>query len=418
MSIQYRYFIKLECKLASPLLISSGLDETTDADLIRNGQDELFIPGSSIAGAIREYLKDKSKKMMGFSDVSGRGKMSSLLIEDAFFKDIPQTSIRDSIKLDDNKIVSEGSKFDFEIIDTGAMFNIFMEYVQRDGDSPIDDLAIVLKGFDSGEIRLGGKKSRGYGRISIENAYKVEFNDKQISDYLEFLMNPVYKDAQKWDYKQMSQRYDYMHISVPLKQCGGISIRRYSATPNEADFEHVTSNQLPVIPGTSWNGAVRARLKYILQEIGYGNFSQKCLDEWFGYVKGNEALKSLIIFGESIIKDATKITISRNSIDRFDASTKDGALYTETSYFNGTTELEMMIEKNNDRHYKALVGMIELIMDDIQDGYLAIGGQTSIGRGIFEADHSKSVDYSGDDLSNAQKELVNYLEELSYEDAR
>ncbi|MBQ8167389.1 MAG: hypothetical protein IJZ96_10195, partial [Lachnospiraceae bacterium] len=36
--------------------------------------------------------------------------------------------------------------------------------------------------------------------------------------------------------------------------------------------------------------------------------------------------------------------------------------------------------------YEPIVGMLVVAAMDIQNGYLAVGGQTAVGRGIFEAD--------------------------------
>ena len=116
-------------------------------------------------------------------------------------------------------------------------------------------------------------------------------------------------------------------------------------------------------------------------------------------MKKEKAHKSIVTVGESKITDTkdgkyVNMPIIRNRINRFDASTVNGALYSEIACFNGYTELELYIEKKED--WMALTALLCLIVKDIQNGYLAIGGQTAVGRGIFVGDgdvkYSEPVD--------------------------
>ncbi len=83
--------------------------------------------------------------------------------------------------------------------------------------------------------------------------------------------------------------------------------------------------------------------------------------------------------------------MTRNQINRFDASTKDGALYTERSNFEGNTSLEIMVRKEQSLDYEALIGVLQIVIKDIQNGYLAIGGETSVGRGIFSGSEDSTI---------------------------
>ena len=55
-----QYAVKI--KLVSPLCIASGYSEITDKDVQRNAEGEVFIPGSSLAGAMRQYLEEHMKE--------------------------------------------------------------------------------------------------------------------------------------------------------------------------------------------------------------------------------------------------------------------------------------------------------------------------------------------------------------------
>lgn len=95
----------------------------------------------------------------------------------------------------------------------------------------------------------------------------------------------------------------------------------------------------------------------------------------------------MVVIKESQLTDAACLLSTRNRVNRFDASTVDGALYTENAYFGGKTVLHILIQKTeNEREYYPLIGLLSLVIREIEDGYLAVGGQTAVGRGIFEAD--------------------------------
>ena len=81
-----KLYYAFEVELNSPLNVSSGDSYSTDCDVIRNASGELFVPGTSIAGAIREALnlKENEDGIMGYT-CKTQGKMSSIFISDMYF---------------------------------------------------------------------------------------------------------------------------------------------------------------------------------------------------------------------------------------------------------------------------------------------------------------------------------------------
>ena len=159
---------------------------------------------------------------------------------------------------------------------------------------------------------------------------------------------------------------------------------------------HENGTDIPVIPGTSIAGAIRHRVVEILTELGIS-----CIDyiinSIFGYVDGTEAHISNVIFDECRIIGAKKLILSRNAISRFESATKDGALYREMAYYGGNCIMTIYVNKEiyvksssevNINISDYVIGFILIALKDLQNGYLSIGGQTSIGRGIFEEDGS------------------------------
>lgn len=398
-----RIYYAAEILLASPLAISNGENETTDMDVLRNRKGEPFIPGTSIAGAFRNFLLKKKDEdgSFGFSkDEDGR--MSSICISDFYFEGIPVITIRDRVQLSDGRQVQ--NKFDMEVIETGAKGVLYFNYVIRE-NSPVFDAdqeaAQVFCGMERGEIRFGGNKNKGFGRLTLKKIYRSVFTRENLEEWISFAKEfrevSAYqseKDYKEWMQDCQTPEEKYYRIKIPLKLTGGISIRKYSAEPKKADFEHITCNGKSVIPGTSWSGAIRADVKNILLQLGCS--TSRCADllkRWFGYVNVRkksdctekqepDAQQSCVVIGESIIRDTVRVPMTRNKISRFDASTITSALYSEITSCGGATELEIMVKKD-DLYYRALLAVLELVVQDICKGYVAVGGQTAVGRGIF-----------------------------------
>ena len=402
-------------RFTSPLNISSGEDEWTDADILRDCDGNPFVPGSSLAGAMRAYLeKEKNMPcMMGYSDRNDTGKMSSLFISDMVFDKNIVSGVRDGVALDENKITKTGSKYDMEILEGRAEGCFYMELAVRERDMEREDqweqeLASVFQGIQKGEIRLGKKKTRGFGRFELLSLSVKTYQKENYLDYADAYEESTWADAadekEAWLHK-VSEELKMFHIIVPLRLKGGISIRQYAARKNEPDFVHLTDHQMPVIPGSSFAGAIRHRTENILRELMSDKEENRIsvdriINRVFGYVKNPEigemqdeiqACASDIIISESEIRDARFLTMVRTGISRFEAAVRDGALYKERTCVDGRTELEITVRKDQ-RDDEWIMGILLLALKDLQNGFLAVGGQTAIGRGVFSPDGPILID--------------------------
>lgn len=385
------YYVRME--LLSPISIGNGDELLTDHDCLRNSKGVPFIPGTSLAGVFSHYLSDEMLALFT-PKIGDEYKQSPYYISDANIvlddkKRNVSTSIRDGVKLKPDKIAEDGAKFDFEIVESSTKFDFRIEVIVRDHDN-IDKMKkvvdVILHGLNSGEILLGYKSKRGYGKVKIEDVKIKEFTKNSLAEMLLF-------DKYQMDkYDQYSipdidneNKYDYMQVH--LRQVGGISIRKYSATAGEVDFEHVTSNGKPVIPGTSWNGLIRRQIAEYLDDDIISNCCVK-INDWFGEAKKRDTTgrASNIIIEESIIQDAKRIQITRNKISRFSAGVSNRALFSEVSYFNGDTVLGIKVKKSieEDPDNSRIIGLLSLVIKDIDNGFIALGGQTAIGRGLFK----------------------------------
>ncbi|SES98041.1 RAMP superfamily CRISPR-associated protein [[Clostridium] polysaccharolyticum] len=391
-----RIAIGVKIQTSSPLCVSSGWDEITDNDLQRDFYGKVFVPGTSLAGAMRAYL-EKPESLFGFAKEM-EGKMSSVSFSDLTFAENEhlKMSERDGVALV-QKVAKSGAKYDIEIIEPGAYgaFQMLLSIREQDEEEQwLDAIKKIFFGINEGEIRFGSKKNRGFGKIKIESIYYKQFTSDNVDEWVAYNSekNLYFKENKQEKSEWMkSDESHFVKLKVSLNLIGGISIRKY-AISGDADFEHIRSKKVPVIPGTSWMGAIRQRVTHIAtQLIGDESKAMQIIHQWFGYVaesqdgKNPDARQSSIIIRESVIKGGTELKITRNRINRFDNSTIDGALYTELGHFTGDTKLIILVRKENDYgDYRTIIGLLLLAIKDLENGYLALGGQTSVGRGIFK----------------------------------
>lgn len=399
-----RYF-SFDIVLVSSLSLGSGLNENTDSDVLLDSRDKPYIPANSIAGVLASRLgKEDKERLCGKISDNGENKQSHVIFYDALYagESEPVISVRNSVHLID-KVGEDGAKFDFEIVESGVRFRT---YIELDDSVSADDEKLFLSqlaALNSGILRFGHKTTRGYGQVRLENVRRLAFDD--ISKWLRFDMydDDCWTGAETFEPPETGSDTDIIELELELKSA--LSIRSYTTEvaadgePTAPDFKYLSlRNGKPVIPGTTWAGVFRDGVARLL---GVNKMTDAKMQELFGYVEQGTKItqKSKITFSESVFEDGTyeKKLITRNSIDRFSAATNDGALYTELTIYSGKTRLIVTLPKGTDIDLKtALLAAFA----DLDNGFIAVGGLTSVGRGLFEI---KTLRLNGEDMTDKFK---------------
>lgn len=387
-------------------MLGSGENDITDKDLIRDSSGYPYIPASSISGVLRDEALRQSiphvKEYMGdvrtaTKDKKGSQTESRIVFYDAKLMktDDAVVSVRDSVALDKYKTAIKGAKFDMEILEPGSLFVTYIEENTLDDTESYDFCSELAKLFMDAGLTFGGKTMRGYGEIGDVKVWERSFDltkEETVKDWLDFdlFSNETHWesfDCQSYVIENPSDLNSSCRLFVKLKQEGGISIRQYTTevsdeqdAPKPDMKQLILQNGIPVIPGSSWSGAFRHRM----EEFGVNINDENSI---FGYAdkKKKEAkAKSKIRFGESQLTGGYSKLLSRNAIDRFSGGVVDKALFTELTYYGGETDLVISwrdYEHNPmpEKEQKALAAALT----DLHFGFLAVGGETSIGRGLF-----------------------------------
>ena len=407
----YKKYAYIKFILESPLSIGCGVAEETDKDVLRDSKGNPYIPASSIAGVYRSFFNEKEKISL-FGDIRRDGvkedenkdyttKESKLIIYDAVLADENySSSIRNGVGLDEYKTAMDGAKFDFEVINQGASFWTAIEYTSEDDNSyPINRILSLWK---DGKIVFGGKSARGLGRTRLTEGKVVTF-DLSIPDSADRWLNfDIYSPEDSMvAWTEYIPTYDSsILIDITLKQVSPLTVRVYttevSSGKTAPDYCQLTTKimqgneekTVAVIPGTSWAGVFRHNMvRYLKQTDNLG-----IIDNLFGMVnmgkKGNNDnphKKSKISFSETYFDNGHEIVMSRNAIDRLSGGAADSALYTEKMYSGGSEgHLTISIpEKNAGDGFDTYVDVLAASLADLHEGFIAVGGETSIGHGLF-----------------------------------
>lgn len=392
-----KIYYKLSFKLLSPLALSNRTGKTTDKDILLSSDGKPYIPGTAIAGLLRSCLAKKDADNL-FGALNNQGSQqnsneSKVITYDAVFVGEPCVSVRDGVGLDERKTAKKGSKFNFEVVERDSVFETFLEVDSEDIAKEVENILPAIKTFT-----IGSKSTRGYGYIETTSVIKKTFNDENFGDWLEFVVfnEKEWQGAETITINQNPAKCT--EISLRLNVNGSFIIRRYTTTVSKKeknpDYYTLISNKSPVIPGTSWAGVFRSHMKKLARNCGYEGYGNTDIS-LFGYVNesNKSSARSKISFSESVIDQGEQKTITRNSIDRFTGGAKDTALFTETVCYGGKTNLVIMIEEQLDG---GVAKLLAAAICDLNNGILSVGGETSIGRGMFTV---SDIEINGEKLN-------------------
>lgn len=431
MRINKKRYLKMNIRLSSSMSIGSGENANTDHDILVNALGNPYIPGSAVAGVTRHALQeaslfndDQDKKVFGYVVINTEAKEanddnaweSQIITYDVQLKTDDDkkfvVTTRDMVELDKYKTAIDGHKFDMETLEPGTTGVVIIEQNQID-DLGVDPLYEIARVWNSGRIRFGAKTTRGYGAIEVVDAHIAEFdfNDPtQIKEWLSF--STTDENSSKWEpWKDLEEVHNNeVRLVLDLKQVGGISIRKYTTEVSEGnknapDYSQMTyRNGNPVIPGTSWAGAFR----HSIEEMADNSVTNK----WFGTVNNKLKTKAHIYFSESEIFDSKPKEFTRSAINRFTGGSADKSLYTEKTYYGGHTQLTIAVQENGKEDAEVFHNALAATIADLHAGILSLGGETSIGRGLF-----KVIAVNGGDIDCNAEELYNkILKQLKQED--
>ncbi|MGN0366735.1 MAG: RAMP superfamily CRISPR-associated protein [Suilimivivens sp.] len=377
----------------SPLHIGNGEHEESDGDIMLASNGLPIIPGSSLAGVLRSKLtKEEGNQLFGYiqKDVQCESRIivgdavpvSGATIDDYHF------GVRDGIGLDEWGITVKGAKFDIQIVETDKPFISIIELTYEDEkeEQTFETIWNHILGQLAGEINVGAKTSRGFGRMSISLKKKSFEFPGELKKWLSF--RPFEADAFK-DVENCQMCCDTRDNTTRLQVAFHVSdgfIVREKTTDVEPLFDNFVPDYVPlmnrekkpVIPGTTWAGVFRHHMKEIVREANIISVDEKQIDRLFGADENTEA-SSKLRFCETVIEGGKACSFVRNAVERFTASPKTGGVFSSQIWYCGKGILEIEFAKDALRSEEKQ--LLALCLIDLDQGLLTFGGEAGVGRG-------------------------------------
>lgn len=385
-------------------------------------EGKALLTGASLAGALRSYLRERElgygKKdekslhsaatlLFGYQE-DDRGEQSLLIISDAL-GDRPKTELRDGVAIDPaTRTATDRKKYDLEVMEAGTQFPLRIELLIRDDSDRarlVSALATTLQGLENGEIALGARRRRGYGqcRVSAWQVRRYDLTQPQgLVDWLEDNFTSA-TNAEKIDIalgtNTLPDNRNWFFMKATFTLDGSMLIRAGSTDPTAPDMAHLHSGRsgknVPVLPGTSVAGALRARVGRIAKTLNLNpeEMTRKIFGGQDPDAKRQKLRASRLWLNESVVEHPMQIVQNRVKLDRFTGGAYPTALFSEKPVFaRGDTEATLQMTLQNPEPHE--IGILLLALKDLWTGDLPIGGEASVGRGRLRGKHAK-IEYQG-----------------------
>ena len=420
-----RKIARIVVEAVTPLAVGTGENSVMTDSVVAVDHNGLpYIPGTALTGVLRHALEGtidvddvfgvvEGEKVLGsriiVSDakivdfdgnvVDSKVRPSAILMQ--LYKDCP---IRQHVSLN-SKGVREGTgKFDNQVVYKGSRFCFDVELMVGQTDAKecfLKILGAIRRGF-----RVGGSTRKGYGCLEVKSLWTKEYNTD--NDYLEHstVLSVSDKSMKSWkkDTGPSDSAYKEIKITPEDFVFFGSGFGNENADASQLMEKYIVwgdDNKAEVrcgfvIPASSVKGAFAHRFVYWYNALSGSYAGSQTQDAG---AQAREILfgsteKTGLMFFDDIVESVfeNRKVFNHVKIDRFTGGAFPGALYNEEvmylkghdfilKYWLDEESLEARCKDNKETVMKA----IELVIRDIQEGRLPLGGLTNRGHGCFKS---------------------------------
>lgn len=419
-SVVGKIIIKGKLHLKSPLVIGSGKNDYADIEVLKDVEGKPFIPATSVIGVLRHYfhenfpndLSEETHQFWGFSnkiklngEQTHNSAQSAFVCHDLYTPDAT-IMLRDGVKIDpQNQVAKKEAKYDYEIIDRGAVFNIHWEVTLRkqyNAETFKRTLATIIEPLKSGTISFGAKTNSGFGKCKLKDIQVSEFDFSKKEDVLKWLKQDFSSSKSYLDSIPFSKEDNSFCIEAKFAVKNSIIVRSYSEKINMPDAMSITSNGAFVLPGTSIKGAIRNRATRILKTLyDDADEAKDRIDNLFGIVVEDgdkKKIRSRVLIEERKIEKVNPELQNRIKIDRFTGGTVKTALFNSMPLWpEGIKSESVTIVIKISKYEPWEAGLMLQVLKDLWCEDLPIGGEKNIGRGVLQG-ISASIKWDGKEI--------------------
>ena len=409
-----RITVRGRLHLAAPLLIGEGEsgEERNDRDIhvLRSKAGVPFIPGTSLAGALRSLIEVENPCAADilFGTMHRTGgesvrdeRQSAVSLYDVELNDAVIGS-RDGVHIDDvTGTAIDAHKYDYEIVESGAggtfYAEILLRRVHQKDEHTLKETLLRLSELLRGGFHVGALTTKGFGRMQLRDMVVDCYDFRRPEDTIAWLSPKRGNAAWHMAYDDAAQTEpppadgDFV-ITADFALTGALIVRDSVDPLAETDGEKSPVARMKtnaagqnIIPGTSLKGVLRHRAAYSLHALGK---EQTQAEAFIDRLMGTTAARGRFIVEEAVV-DAEMHTQMRSRIDRFTGGTIPSALFSTVPVWrekDGGRSVTLRFGVRQASEQEA--GLCVLLLKDLWLGRAAIGGEKSIGRGTLEGLHA------------------------------
>ncbi len=304
-----KYIVDAHLIALTPLHVGGmGGDADVDMALAQDGQGRFYIPGTSLAGALRAYCGQRWKnekvifnRIWGDNDTA-KGGASLIVLENSILAENVCDEMRDGVTIDHKwGTAMDKQKYSYTILPKGTIVPLsFSISVTEDGD--INDVEAMLRdmleALHKGLIRFGAGKSKGQGRLKLDADMNQDIVTKHVLnnragmlDYLKGKDNDKKKSTDSLNSSKSLAGNPRVVVDITWKPEDALFVK--------AGYDGIAVDMLPlvshtdssnvafVIPGSSLKGTFRSQAERIWKTVCEG--TQPSLVEALFGVSGKPA---------------------------------------------------------------------------------------------------------------------------------
>jgi CRISPR/Cas system CSM-associated protein Csm3 (group 7 of RAMP superfamily) len=270
----------------SPLHVGGhGEEVDTDLPLARDGAGQLYVPGTSLAGALRELAErlfgaSVIDELWGYQD-GNKGHASFVVVEDAEIENSDKVvvEVRDHVGIDrEFGSAAENIKYDRAILPRGTKLKFRLSVdveTQAKRNPALAMLAALQEALEAGEVRLGAAKTRGLGHVRLDSGQLTEQHFGSRQGILALLRQANGAVVSQTDIEAATRDYKprlrpRLTLKIHWQPIGPLMVK--------AGFDGIAADMLPlvsgcdgqvslVLPGSSVKGAFRSQAERIVRTV-------------------------------------------------------------------------------------------------------------------------------------------------------
>lgn len=409
-------------EMKTPLHCGGGQERYLDQPVVRDAFGNFYIPGSSIAGILRnvaeQFNPDFAEKAFGSLNVETASFIECLDAHSLDFdgqtclskalrgeeSSLPSGPyLRDHVKITKEGVAQNGGKFDEEIVPAGTRFalQINLNFAWGKTDDDVRNIFLfLLTQLQGGHIQFGAKRRNGYGTFSVVEATCCEIDlssPEGMEEYLnlknEVLLPKGFGTPVSVSEGDMLSHRDGISGYVTLPMCSNGPLLIGGGDTDEAD---IVCYQTPVIdywakklkrryaiPSTSIKGVIRHSVERIATVLYSADEAERIADALFGNVKGSNTCVGRVSFFDAMLPAIKETKIVQHvAVDRFTGGALEGALYNEAPVWESELHFTVRVQFDGLSEKEAM--LLSHAVMDLCSGRVSLGGGANRGNGFVQ----------------------------------